>query len=58
MVEAQTKAKEEVVKGTETALKKFMNKSRPASAPSLIVGVIGQGRRRHTREGKQEHRRE
>ncbi len=40
MVEAQAKAKEAVVNGTETALKKLMDKSDPASAPSLITGVM------------------
>lgn len=39
-VEAQTKAKDEVIKGTETALKKLMDKNDPTSAPALITSVM------------------
>ena len=41
LVEAQTKAKDEVVKGTEAAFKKLMDKNDPTSAPSVIGEVMG-----------------
>ena len=40
LVEAQTKAKDDVVKGTETALRKLMDTADPTSAPALITGVM------------------
>jgi hypothetical protein len=40
VTEAQTKAKDEVIKGSEAALRKLLDRNDPTSAPSLIAGVM------------------
>jgi len=40
MVEAQTKAKDDVVKATDTALRKLLDAEDPTSAPALITTVM------------------